>query len=981
MDSSQELDIVLFVPGMDITPANWTERSLGGSETAGISMAVALGALGHRVTMFCNVSQGQRHHGVSFAPLQQYEEYVCRFPHDVLIAQRMPEALALRTASRLNLLWQHDLPTQGTHGSLKAALGNIDKCLLVSNFHRETYQASLGSFPSLYHVTRNGIDPSLFEEHGDVTRTDNEIIYGARPERGLDVLLRDVMPKIWLSRPDVVLSICTYDCPAPEMRPFYQQIDALIERHLRDGRPIQRLGALSKTELCRAYSRASLYVYPTPSPNAPEFAEVSCISAMECMAAGLPFVSTARGALPETLAPAAGVLLDTDPTEAGFAAVFAETVLQLLDDPARRNAMGTAGRVRAKELSWSALAEEWTSNFWRWIDERNESPSRLVHHLINHSDIFAARYVVEKMPAGIERDKFIERLERGPWSFAFTGDWHRPYVTPAPAPFNEEALNAGQRFRWLAKQLESRTGRRMLEVGAGSGEYQIAINNWFVRKNLIPCDWVGLDISPKSVQLAKDSAQQNSLCPNRHSFRVNDPSLSLDTAFDGLVAFEVLEHVEKPWELLNQLERWLTPASEVFITVPSGPWEALSFEETPRREHVWHFDRHDLQDMFGDKSNVRITYQCLDTSKRDGTPLGWWFVRYTVGNRPVQPIDLDRHVRLQRPRQTLSALLMGGPGDEETLHWSLRSIRPLANQIVLIDNSLSEEALRIARQYDVELHTGMDPRIHGFSAPRNLGLGFAESDWILWIDTDERLEGSSNLTSYLRKNVYDAYSLKQCNFSCDAEQDHQNPTRLFRNNGARNDGKSIQFVGHVHELAETAVNEGAGLTALLSDVFLAHVGYLNTEARFKKFQRNALLLDRERQELPSRMVGTLGKLRDNQQVVSFLHAQAHGVVGPEIRAICDDTINLFTSTFLGAHFDPLKFAQVGMQALQYYASALTMLGRGFELNWSVPSTPSQEPPTTLRGRFQNMTEAQTAISWSMQLADSSQPMPSYVGSN
>ena len=944
-------------------------------------MAIALGAMGHRVTMFCNVSHGQRSHNVTFAPLHQYEEYVCRFPHDVLIAQRMPEAIALRAASRLNILWQHDLPTQETNASLKAALGNIDKCFLVSNFHHEMYRASFGAFPSLYELTRNGLDAALFEGCSDVARVDNELIYGARPERGLDVLLKDVMPRIWLSRPDVQLSICTYDCPATEMRPFYQHIDALVERHIREGRPIQRLGALSKPDLYRAYSRASLYVYPTPSPSAPEFAEVSCITAMECMAAGLPFVSTARGALPETLAAGAGILLDTDPTAAGFAPAFAKTVLQLLGDPARRKAMEVAGRTRAKELSWSALAEEWTANFWRWIDERNESPARLVHHLVNHSDIFAARHVVEKMPAGPDRERFIQRLEQGPWSFAFTGDWHRPYEAPPPAVFNEEALHDGQRFRWLAKQLENRTGRRLLEVGAGSGEYQIAINNLFVRRNLTPCDWVGLDISPKSVELAKDSAQRNSLCPNRHSFRVNDSSLSFDSPFDGLVAFEVLEHVAKPWEFLNELERWLTPTSEVFITVPSGPWEALSYETSSERAHVWHFDRHDLQDMFGDKPNVRITYQHLDNSKRDGTPLGWWFVRYSVGNRPVQPINLDRHVRLQRPRQTLSAVLMGGPGDEETLHWCLRSIRPLANQIVLVDNGLSEEALRIARQYEVELHPGTDPRVHGFSAPRNLGLSFAESDWILWIDTDERLEGSANLGSYLRKNVYDAYSLKQCNFSCDSEQDHQHPTRLFRNNGARNDGKLIRFVGYVHELAETETNEGAGLTALLPDVFLAHVGYLNTGARVAKFQRNALLLERERREMPSRMVGTLGKLRDNQQVAAFLHAQTSGVISAELQSICEDTIDLFAATFLGPHFDPKKFAQVGMQALEYYAAALTILGRGFELNWSVPSTPSQEPPTPLRGRFQNMTEAQTAIGWSMQLAGSSVPTGSSMGSN
>src|SRR5579871_301777 len=154
---------------------------------------------------------------------------------------------------------------------------------------------------------------------------------------------------------------------------------------------------------------------------------------------------------------------------------------------------------------------------------------------------------------------------------------------------------------------------------------------------------------------------------------------------------------------------------------------------------------------------------------------------------------------------------MAGPNAEETLHWCLRSVVSVADEAILVDNGMSSEAVRIASQYPVQIVQGADPLKHGFEIPRNLGLSRATKDWVLWIDCDERLLNPEGLLYFLRRNNFEGYALTQHNFSCDNPERNEQPVRLFRNNGRRRDGKTISFVGLIHEVPEVGVNLGPGL--------------------------------------------------------------------------------------------------------------------------------------------------------------------------
>jgi tetratricopeptide (TPR) repeat protein len=76
--------------------------------------------------------------------------------------------------------------------------------------------------------------------------------------------------------------------------------------------------------------------------------------------------------------------------------------------------------------------------------------------------------------------------------------------------------------------------------------------------------------------------------------------------------------------------------------------------------------------------------------------------------------------------------------DEEAfLPACLESIRPVVDEIVLVDTGSTDRSREIAREFGARL---IDfPWIDDFSAARNIAIDHARCDWMLYIDADERL--------------------------------------------------------------------------------------------------------------------------------------------------------------------------------------------------------------------------------------------------
>lgn len=242
------------------------------------------------------------------------------------------------------------------------------------------------------------------------------------------------------------------------------------------------------------------------------------------------------------------------------------------------------------------------------------------------------------------------------------------------------------------------------------------------------------------------------------------------------------------------------------------------------------------QDKF--KQAMRIIEDALATFKLDyGMLQAALVVREKIG-----PLEIDK----TNPKSTLSVCMIV-KNEETYLARSLRSIRDVADEIIVVDTGSTDKTKDIATAFGAKLYDL--PWTGDFSVARNYSIRQASADWILILDADEVISGKDGTTLQKliskKAGTLSAYTIMTRNYVNNVsligwtrnggdypeEQGsgwvQSTKVRLFPNR------KNVSFTDPIHESLEASLQK-ARIPVLPCPVVIHHYGKLDQAKELQK---------------------------------------------------------------------------------------------------------------------------------------------------
>ena len=893
------MDILIAAGGMEFGPLTPNVKSLGGSETSAIQLAERLAELDQDVIVFSQlpmsgpdkVEHGQIINGVKWMHLDSFQQYSTATPHDLLIAQRDPKFISINTQSRKKVLWVHDI---ATHRGMTAAINQIqfaiDEIWTVSEWHRQQIH-EVTDYPLDKIVPlRNGIvafdDEDFWNELDLIERDPKQFFYAARPERGLVALVRPGGIMSYLQ--DSTLKIAMYAHFPPHMQEFYDQIFQWVEDspncEFVDGR------SLSQADMRRALKGSVAYLYPTA------FEETSCIIARECIETLTPFLSTGVGALTETMGDC-GIFYEdwaeiTDPDwepsydDDEFCKNFAGFVKASLSQDHENSNLETVvwavhEMTKRTDLYWDGVAELVMENAM----PKEPTVYSRAWSMIQDGDVIPAeaflRNIKENAPDAMHRS-YINLLNQIYECYPFVfGD----VTMEDHYNFLYEDGNNNDELEWTVEYThhprinEVRAALKTLSPGSLVMEYGCGAGHMIAPLAIeFPMlDFVGIDINQPCVDVINNGAIDHDVSNLRavQGDQENSATECVGKA-DFIWCSEVLEHVIKPWEVMEEVEGYVKDGGYALFTTPFGPWEPMTFMRPGEwlfRAHIWEVDKKMISYMIEDKEESSIAVSPVGCSP-DGRIYGNYIFSYKVDHKSIPEVDPIEKAAQHHSRQTCAAAVIA-MNNEDTIVKMLNSLDWLVQHVNIAlgpskDNTRSLVEEWFAKHRYITYKIIDVPKItppkgypngegegFGFDDARNASMeGLEAYDWALWIDTDEYLVG--NFSPLLRSNSLDSYLITQHHFTVEPRGEPaqlDRPARLIRTTSG------FSAKGHIHEHFEVEAG-GPGRGFLLPDVDIGHTGYENEEVRRTRFARNFPFLQWDHDDHPERRLHPFLWFRD-----------------------------------------------------------------------------------------------------------------------
>ncbi len=200
-------------------------------------------------------------------------------------------------------------------------------------------------------------------------------------------------------------------------------------------------------------------------------------------------------------------------------------------------------------------------------------------------------------------------------------------------------------------------------------------------------------------------------------------------------------------------------------------------------------------------------------------------------------------------RATLS-LCMIVKNEQEHLARCLANIKPIADEMIVVDTGSTDRTVDIARVFGAQVYH-FEWTNH-FADARNYSLSRAAGNWILVMDADEVLSSSDRRAvlaivekkrrqpiawsfttrNYVVNVAITGWKANDGTYAMEEAGTGWHPStkvRLIPND------RRIQFEGHVHELLEPSL-KSLGIPVKHCSIPIHHYGYLNSEKRIAKGQ-------------------------------------------------------------------------------------------------------------------------------------------------
>jgi glycosyltransferase involved in cell wall biosynthesis/tetratricopeptide (TPR) repeat protein len=330
-------------------PRKLATGGLGGSETAVIRLAEAFAKKQRRPIVYNPVDEPGYYNGVCYRPVNHFRPEIYS---DLYIAWRMPEAADLEINTKHLSLWFHD--TDSGDRLTKQRAKQFDSFVVLSEWHREHLLKTYPFInPEKVFVIGNGVDLSRFDE--PVKRDKKKVIYSSSPDRGLDIILESIWPKVVEAIPDAELHVYygwdSYD-KASQLYDGLKQFRSKMDQLFLDSKNVVQHGRIPQDRLAKEMQEASIWLYPT------YFSETYCITAVEAQLAGALPITNKLAALAETVQ--SGITIEGDVHDSSVQQTYVDAVIHVLehstdDDETFRQEI----KKKAPARTWDQVAESW----------------------------------------------------------------------------------------------------------------------------------------------------------------------------------------------------------------------------------------------------------------------------------------------------------------------------------------------------------------------------------------------------------------------------------------------------------------------------------------------------------------------------------------------------------------------------------------------------------------------------------------------